>query len=378
MKIALLIPTLNGGGAERVMSFMANYWTARGHEIHLITHDSPEHDFYPTDPGVIRHGFDISRPPRCLPDTVRHNIQRISLPRARVKDLCPDVAISFTVKMNIQNLIALYNTGIPIIVSERNNPLAQKQSYIWEVLRAKLYPFASAVVLQTHSAKRWAQGFVPDEKIHVIPNPLTLVSEACDEPRSNPEGRSLVCSLGRLIKSKGFDLLLRSFHQATVNNSRWDLLILGEGEERSSLEQLVRSLGISERVFLPGRVRNPADYLRRSEIFVLPSRHEGFPNALLEAMSVGLPVVSSDCPFGPSEIITHGVDGLLVPTEDIDALARAVRLLMETREKRESLGFHAGESAKRYLPELIMSQWDELISDVIQNRKRSSCGSASL
>lgn len=371
MRLALLIPTLNGGGAERIMSFMANHWAARGHEVHLITHDSPEHDFYPIDTRVMRHGFDISRPPRHLQDTVRHNIQRISLPRTLMKSLRPDAAISFTVRMNIQNLIALCRTGVPIIVSERNNPIAQRQPIFWEALRTRLYLRAAAVVLQTHAAERWARRFMPDEKIHVIPNPLTLVRDDSDRPCPVPDERPLVCSLGRLIQSKGFDILLQAFHLATVNDPGWGLLILGEGDQRDRLEQLAGTMGMSGRIFLPGRVKNPSDYLKRSEIFVLPSRHEGFPNALLEAMAEGLPVVSTDCPFGPGEIITHDVDGLLVPNGDIDALARSIRILMENRGKRKSLGLCAAETAKRYSPEIVMSQWEGLISDIARGVKNS-------
>ncbi|HDP23893.1 MAG TPA: glycosyltransferase family 4 protein [Deltaproteobacteria bacterium] len=286
-----------------------------------------------------------------------------------LKYLRPDVAISFTARMNVQNLIAVHGTGIPIIVSERNNPIAQRQPLEWEVLRKNLYPYASALVLQTRSVRRWAQGFISGEKIHVIPNPLTQENEISEEISPCPKGMPIVCSLGRLTRSKGFDILLKSFSIATADKPQWGLLIMGEGEERRFLEEMARTLGIRERVFFPGRVKNPSYQLNQAKFFVLSSRHEGFPNALLEAMAAGIAAIAADCPFGPSEIITHDVDGLLVPNEDIDSLSRSMHLLMEDREKRESLGARARKNVKRYSPDIVMAQWEELISRVTQVRE---------
>jgi glycosyltransferase involved in cell wall biosynthesis len=218
------------------MSSMANHWAAKGHEVPLIPHDRTENAFFPLDRTVIRYGFDISKPPRHIGDTIRHNIQRISLPRSAMKEIRPDVAISFTVRMNIQNLIALTGTGIPIIVSERNNPLAQRQPLPWEPLRRHLYPRSSALVVQTDAAREWASAFMPPHKIHVIPNPVSIPETTSPGARPGHPDRPIVCSLGRLIPSKGFDLLIRSFHAASRDKPEWTLQILGEGEDRPRLE----------------------------------------------------------------------------------------------------------------------------------------------
>ncbi|MDT8272753.1 MAG: glycosyltransferase family 4 protein [Desulfomonilia bacterium] len=363
MKLALLIPTLNGGGAERVLSTMANYWSVKGHVIHLLTHDSIEKDFYPLHDGVFRHGWDISRPPRHPLDTIQNNILRITLPRKDLVALRPDAAISFTVRMNAQNLIALLGTGIPIIVSERNNPLVQKQPFPFEFLRRHLYPRASALVVQTDAARRWATSFMPKGKIHVIPNPLSFEDRDTGVDSSFGDSR-VVCSAGRLIPNKGFDLLIRSFYAATRDRHEWSLLILGEGEERPRLEELIRKCGLQDRVHLPGRVKNPNALMKSSTIFVLPSRHEGFPNALIEAMALGLPVISTDCPFGPSEIIRHGFDGLLVPNGNEHELTRAIEYLMTSDEEKTRLGNNARESSGRFSLDPVMHRWESLLSSL--------------
>ena len=364
MSIALAIPTLNGGGAERVMSTVANYWAEHGHEVHLVTHDRPENDFYPLDGRVIRHGFDISKPPRHVLDTFRHNIQRITLPRRCLKDIRPDAVISFTMRMNVQNLLALCGTDIPVIVSERNNPVAQRQPHPFELLRRYLYPGASALVVQTEAARAWALGFMPHEKVHVIPNPLSMEHDPGGKDMPGPEHRFVVCSAGRLIPSKGFDLLIQAFHIAARDKREWSLLILGEGEDRPRLEGITSELGMQDRVHMPGRVKNPFAFMESSSLFVLSSRHEGFPNALIEAMALGLPVISTDCPHGPSEIVTDGVDGILVPNGDFQALSSAMEHLMVHEDMRNRLGEHARVSSERFSLDTVMHQWESLLETI--------------
>jgi glycosyltransferase involved in cell wall biosynthesis len=142
-------------------------------------------------------------------------------------------------------------------------------------------------------------------------------------------------------------------------------MILGDGDERFRLEQMALQLGIQDRVFLAGRVHNPTDYLRASDIFVLSSRHEGFPNALIEAMASGLPSIAADCPFGPGDIISNGIDGILVKNEDIHELSRAIDHLMGNDHIRKSMGSMAKQSSTRYNIDTIMAQWEDIIARVI-------------
>jgi glycosyltransferase involved in cell wall biosynthesis len=367
MRIALVIPTLNGGGAERVMSTMANYWESTDHEVILITHDSEKKDFYPLSPGVTRYGFDISKPPRHIGDTIKHNIQRVTLPRKVIQTCHPDIVISFTNRTSIQTLAGLSGTEIPVIVSERNNPVAQPLPLPWEMLRRTLYPKASAVVVQTPSVKEWALRFLAEDRVSVIPNPLSPPSmqEIPPELPSRLNGKKIVAAMGRLHHFKGFDILLQAFSAVARKRSNWALMILGDGDERFRLEQMALQLGIQDRVFLAGRVHNPTDYLRASDIFVLSSRHEGFPNALIEAMASGLPSIAADCPFGPGDIISNGIDGILVKNEDIHELSRAIDHLMGNDHIRKSMGSMAKQSSTRYNIDTIMAQWEDIIARVI-------------
>jgi len=176
--------------------------------------------------------------------------------------------------------------------------------------------------------------------------------------------------MGRFYHQKGFDLLLRAFARLKDRYAQWTLTILGDGPLRDELQRLCEKLGVSERVFLPGRVKNPEHFLKQAELFVLPSRFEGFPNALCEAMACGLPVIASDCPSGPREIIRDGKDGVLVPNQDIRALTGAMGWLMSNEAERNRLAAAAVEVIERFGMEKIIKRWESVLCKVLYERNR--------
>jgi glycosyltransferase involved in cell wall biosynthesis len=168
--------------------------------------------------------------------------------------------------------------------------------------------------------------------------------------------------MGRLTRAKGYDLLLRAFAECAHKHSAWSLVILGEGEERATLEALVEELGLKDRVTLPGCLRDPSPILRGADLFVMSSYYEGSSNALLEAMACGLAVISTDT-SSVREIIRDGANGILVPPNDVTALASAMDRLMKDREERERFGALAGDVIDRFSVERVMGMWDDLLTE---------------
>jgi glycosyltransferase involved in cell wall biosynthesis len=289
--------------------------------------------------------------------------------RSAILGSTPDVVISFVHQVNVLTLLAIRFTSIPVVISERVDPRQHRIAHVWEWLRSWSYPYAAMLVVQTDEIFEWAASKVGFEKSIVIPNPVAR------EQAGKPESRELfpppfVLAVGRLTRQKGIDLLMPAFGKVCHQYPEWSLVILGEGGERASLGAMARKLGIEARVHMPGRHANPGAVMSRASLFVLPSRYEGFPNALLEAMSYGLPVISFDCRSGPRDIIRDGVDGVLVPSEDVDALANAILDLVQDPDRRERYGRRALEVAERFSVERVMGLWEELLLRITEKDGR--------
>jgi GalNAc-alpha-(1->4)-GalNAc-alpha-(1->3)-diNAcBac-PP-undecaprenol alpha-1,4-N-acetyl-D-galactosaminyltransferase len=367
-RITLVIPSLSSGGAERVMSLMANHWAEIDWRVTMVTLSGAETDFFPMSARISRVCLRLEGSSSGAVSAGWRNIARVRALRSAIRSSRPDAVISFMESMNVLTLLATRLTATPVVVAERTDPREHEIGAAWSMLRKGLYPRAAALVVQTHGVLAWAVERVGAEKAHVIPNPVVQVSSRpSDAVGAYPQ--PFVLAMGRLTQEKGFDLLLRAFEKASRLHSDWSLVILGEGSERASLEQLAGELGIAARVHLPGREAEPATIMAQASLFVLSSRFEGFPNALLEAMACGLPVLSFDCRSGPGEIIRHGVDGMLVPPGNVPALADAMQELMGDPESRELLGRSAVVATRRFGTETVMRMWENLLKNLWEARR---------
>lgn len=370
MHIFIVTSSLEAGGSERVLSSMANYWVQHGHAVTLVTLTSPATDWYPLDGRVTRIGLDLCSDSNTLWQALSANVRRIGGLRRAVRASQADMIISFLTSTNVLTLIARIWLDVPVVISERIDPRMHRIGRVWQGLRRALYRKADALVVQTNAVSKWAKRLARPDAVRVIPNPVAVEAPHLP-PRSTHSSRTrTVVAMGRLSKQKGFDLLLQAFAQCVCTRSGWCLEIMGDGAERAKLEALAGTLGITDQVHFHGRVSNPSTILIRADLFVLSSRYEGFPNALLEAMACGVAVVATDCPSGPRDIIRDGIDGLLVPVENVDALSDAMGALMDNPEQRVNLGRRAREISDRFSVHTIMAMWESLVQELYKGNKR--------
>lgn len=367
-RILLVILSLSAGGAERIISEMANWWAAHNHEVAVLTLWGTEHDHYKLDQRIKRFSLDFWRNSTTPWQFLTNRIRLIFRIRKTVHNFDPDTIISFIDLINIIMVTALAGLKIPLIVSERIDPRHHTINSSRSFARYLTYPYASALVVQTASVAQWAKTIMPASKIEVIPNFVRIIPEAQSRQAQKRFEQPYILAIGRLDKQKGHDLLIRAFASAKTNQAGWKLVILGDGPQRSSLEYLVSRLDIRDDIIMPGIVNEPTDWLNNAGFFVHPSRYEGFPNALLEAMACGSAVIATDCPSGPAEIIRHKVNGLLVPTEDVNALSTSMISLMNNEDLRRQLGTQAMQVKITFSQNSIMAQWDALINKLIDEK----------
>jgi glycosyltransferase involved in cell wall biosynthesis len=361
MRCTLIVASLTCGGAERVISTMANYWSSKGWEINLLTLDDGKvPPFYDLDSQICHTPLGIVINSSNPSAAIWNNLKRIQKLRSAIINSKPNVVISFMITTNVIVLLATRWLKVPVVVSERNDPARSSIGRIWKQLRQWTYPFADRIVVQTKRAGDYFSSKL-QKRICVIPNPVLLPPYETELSDKLLGERSLI-AMGRLVPQKGFDLLLEALAKLKDRYPEWTLTILGEGELRPQLESLRNELGLDDRVHFPGRVKNPYEFLQQADIFIMSSRFEGFPNALCEAMACGLPVISTDCPNGPKEIIHDGINGILVPNKDVSALAAAMERLMSDEKERQCLADRAKEVTETFSLEKVMSLWESLIN----------------
>lgn len=359
MKLVFVITSMVGGGAQRVLSILANYWAEKNWNVTIITLDSKENISYFLNSRIhlIHTGISTSSASALLKID---NIKKIKQFRENILSISPDIVISFIEQANVFTLAFMLFTKIKIIVSERVDISQFSMGIFWSLLRSKFYLNAAAIVLQS---KRISLSFELkfQDLIKIIPNPV--LKPKLDIIQNHNNKVQKIYTAGRLTFQKGYDLLFQAF--ALIKRSDIQLVILGDGPEKENLVNLAKELKIESRIIWKGWVSEPLKEMAKGDLFVLPSRFEGFPNALCEAMSIGLPSISFDCPSGPAEIIRNEENGILVPPENIEELVKAMQRLIGDSSLRRTLGENAKKITEELSIEKIAGLWEKVIQEVI-------------
>jgi GalNAc-alpha-(1->4)-GalNAc-alpha-(1->3)-diNAcBac-PP-undecaprenol alpha-1,4-N-acetyl-D-galactosaminyltransferase len=365
-RLSLVISSLQAGGAERVLSRMASYWAERGHDVEIVSYDRPDaRPFYPLHDDVRVRGLDVLRDSRHAIEALWNTAVRVRRVRGAITNHRPDAVISFLDQVNVVTLLATRGLGVPVIVSERSDPAHCPLTSPWTQLRPRVYRWAKRVVVQTPDARN----FFTDPRVRtaIVPNVVSPAPvrdpgrDTGSAPEPDASRTRWITAVGRLGPEKGFDLLIAAFAKIAGAHPSWHLRIVGGGPLADALARQAAGLGLEGRVRFTGRVSDVFAQLAATDLFVMSSRFEGFPNALGEAMAAGLPVIAFNCPSGPRALIRDGIDGVLVPPEDVTALAEAMDRLIGDPAARASLGARAAEVVERFSEEAVMARWEELL-----------------
>lgn len=359
-KIAFVIPSLSAGGMERVMSEIINYIAKNKNcECHLILYGKSREIFYEIPQNTVI----IHRPNFNFNDSHRtfSTLKTMLYIRKTVKKIQPFSVLSFGELWNSLVLLSLFSLKFPVYISDRCQP-DKTFRFFHETLRKMLYPKAAKVIAQTEIAAKIYEKKFKLKSCIVIGNPIKILPEIEKRKRENT-----VISVGRLINTKHFDRLIKIFGR--INFDNWKLIIVGgdalKQNNSISLQNQIKEMGMQDKIILTGTQKNVEEYLLSAKIFAFTSSSEGFPNAIGEAMSAGLPVVAYDCIAGPSEMIEDGKNGFLIPLFDDKMFEEKLRYLMTHEEEAKKMGEYARESIKRFSVEVIAEKfYKTLIGDV--------------
>ncbi|MEW6551041.1 MAG: glycosyltransferase family 4 protein [Campylobacterota bacterium] len=349
-KLCFIIYSLGNGGAERVLTTLSNYFIEK-YEITIITFND-EKSFYELDEKIKIVSLNSNKNSKNILDAIKNNISTIIKLTNAIKQVNSDVVISFMTTSNILSILACKFLNKPIIISERTN-YDFLSSKIWRKIRKTIYPFCNHLVVQS-SYDLEKYNFV--KNVSIIENPLFIKDFS-----EKIQIKNYFLAVGRLDRVKGFDMLIEAYSKL---NTSWELKIVGEGKERKALQEQIDRLDLANKVELLGRKNDVGKYYYEAGIFILSSRMEGYPNALVEAMACGCPCISFDCKTGPSSIIKNNINGILIENENIDELSKAMNELSLSEENMLKLSIKALEIRENLNIKKISEKWETIINKI--------------
>ncbi|WP_299799160.1 glycosyltransferase family 4 protein [uncultured Maribacter sp.] len=350
MKIDFLINSLSSGGAERVMTTLANAFSEKKNDVRLITFN--DNDFYKLNTNVKRvklhHGLIKNH-------TIRSLINLFSF--LYNKNSRPDILISFLPQNNLITIVVAKILGIKLIISEHSNHKVEVSSKIKKI-RKYLYKYADFTTVLTSFDVSFYESL--GAKVSVMANPIVLPNKI--NKFENRKKNILIAGSLNRFKLKGFDSLLHIINPILKSNPDWTLTIAGTGEKGMlKLKDIVRVLNIEEQVIFTGFCENIEELMQNSQIFILSSQYEGLPMVLMEALSNGMSCIAYDCISGPRDLITDNKNGLLIENQNAKLMRDGILKLINDDNLRKKLAENSPLSVDKYSVENIMQQWKDLI-----------------
>lgn len=346
-KITFVIGGMSRGGAERVISILANHYAKSGWRADIVMFLANS------------VGYELDDRIQLIDMTRKTKSKIVGAPywvmsfRKYVKESNPDIIVSFVARINVVVLLATLGMNKKIIISERNDPSMDGRSKFLDIATKVLYKKAGKIIFQTKRAANHFTGIIQKNSV-IIPNPISVKCSVQENKNHK------IVSVGRLAKQKNHMMLIDAFAKIIKTYPEYQLWIYGEGSSRNELETKISEYHIEDKVFLPGNIPNIHQEISDAEMFVLSSNYEGLSNALLEAMMMGIPCISTTC-AGSDEYIKDGYNGLLVPIGDSEKMKIAIERLIEDDVFRYNIGRAGKQSVEQCDSRIVIDKWRETI-----------------
>lgn len=359
-KILFYMNSIHYGGAERVIVNLANEFSNRSYEVIFVT-SFKVNDEYLLNDKVKRLILEKNNFQQSF---MRRNITRT----IKLRDICkrenPNIVISFMAEPNFRSIIATMFLKIKTLISVRNDPNKEYPNVLFKFMAKILYLFVSGCVFQTEDAKKWFPKKV-QRKSQII---LNHVEQKFYEINYNGKRKNII-TVGRLEPQKNHKLLIESFAKIANDFPNENLVIYGDGSQRQILKELTKTLGIENRVIFMGTSKNIQEKIKDAKLFVLTSKYEGLPNAIMEAMTLGIPVISTDCPCGGPRILIHNnKDGILVKIDNIEEVSNVMRKVLSNPDFANYLSYNAKIRAKEFEPNKVFKIWENYVDRIVSNK----------
>lgn len=352
-KIVFVNICMARGGTEKVASLLSKYFDEKNWEVYIIV--------------IFNNnvGYKLNKNVKIIDLTFGLGsryvklIKWIKFLRKTIKEIAPDIILSFSVRVGLLTQLACFNLNKRIIISERNDPFMDGRSKFIDLLTNYFYPKTKALVFQTKHALEYFKKLNLQNSF-IIPNPINITCEKKNEIENK------IVSVGRLDKQKNHAMLINSFSKIVNIFQNATLYIYGDGILKDELQQQINQLNLTNKVFLKGNTENIHQKISDAALFVLSSNYEGLSNALLEAMAMGLPCVSTKV-AGADEYIKNGFNGLLTDVGDEKQMIEAIDYMLKNRQKALEMGINARRSVQSLTNNKILELWYEVISNSIKS-----------
>lgn len=355
--ILLVMHDINYGGAGKMFAFLANELSKLGYIVHVFTYEGSNPNYF-LDKKVKYHYEDK------IPESkIIRRIKPIFTVRQKIKKLKPSIVISFLPNANFYTIIGSLYTKSKTIITERSDPFNEK-GFLLSIKRY-FFKFADGAVFQTEGAKKYYP-LIMQKKSKVIANPVTLKKSTRIEYNKRKNTITFVARFD--FKQKRQDIMLKAFSHVHSKIPSLTLEFYGDGVDLEKSKLMVKELGLDNHVIFHGKVDDVMSHIKNSLMFVSTSDYEGISNSLIEAMALGLPVVTTNSsPGGARMLVSNKVNGILVDTGSINQIAEAIIELVENPEYADKLGENAQGIVDKYSPNIIRDKWDSYLKEVMVN-----------